>query len=171
MNRTRSRSAVVAGGGHLIVMLLAAVAGAGTAVPEAILLVRHAETTPDGSADPALSPAGLARAERLAVMAGGLGLTSLYSSPYRRTRGTAAAVAAATGLALRDYDPRALHDLADRLLAAPGRHLVVGHSNTTPALVALLGGDPGEPIPEDEYGRVYLLVPTEAGMRTFVFRY
>jgi hypothetical protein len=34
---------------------------------------------------------------------------------------------------------------------------VVGHSNTTPELAGLLGGDPGSPISEDEYDRLYAI--------------
>ena len=48
-------------------------------------------------------------------------------------------------------------ELAAALLSSPGRHLVVGHSNTTPELVGLLGGDPSSPIPEDEYDRLYVV--------------
>jgi len=40
-----------------------------------------------------------------------------------------------------------------------GRILVSGHSNTTPALVQLLGGDPGEPINEkSEFDRLYVMI-------------
>jgi len=48
--------------------------------------------------------------------------------------------------------------MAAKLKATPGRHLVVGHSNTTPQLTELLGGDGGEPIVEaTEYDRLYVV--------------
>lgn len=139
--------------------------------PALIVLVRHAETVHDDSRDPALSDAGLQRAERLAVLLADAGFTRVHSSPYRRTLQTAGRVAAAVGEDVVEYDPRALPDVAASLMAQPGRHLVVGHSNTTPMLVELLGGDPGPPISEDEHGRIYVLVPGTDGMVTLVLHY
>ena len=41
---------------------------------------------------------------------------------------------------------------------------VVGHSNTTPALTELLGGDPGGPIEEkNEYDRLYIVSMSAEG--------
>jgi broad specificity phosphatase PhoE len=131
--------------------------------PTVVILVRHAETEPDGTADPALSAAGAARAERLAEMHSGARLDGVHSTPLRRTRETAAAVAGANGVPLREYDPAGLVGLAERLTREGGTHLVVGHSNTTPALVRALGGDPGAPIPESEYGRLYVVFPAAGG--------
>jgi broad specificity phosphatase PhoE len=83
----------------------------------------------------------------------------VLSSDLRRTRETAAPLAAALGLEVELYDPGALEELLPVLTGAPGRTLVVGHSNTTPQLVELLGGAPGEPIDEPtEYDRLYTLV-------------
>ncbi len=56
------------------------------------------------------------------------------------------------------YDRDNLSELAEKLLAHPGRYLVVGHSDTTPELVRLLGGEPGSNIADDEYDRLYVLV-------------
>lgn len=139
--------------------------------PEIIILVRHGETEPDGTRDPALSGVGVVRAGRLAALLADAGLTAIHSTDYRRTRGTASPIAEATGLDVLAYDPRDLPAFAARLRSSPGRHLVVGHSNTTPALVELLGGDPGPPIAEDEHGRIYVLVPAEEGFRTLALRY
>lgn len=139
--------------------------------PELIILVRHGETAPDGTRDPGLSETGVSRADRLAALLADAGLTRIHTTGYRRTRGTAAPVAAALGMGAVEYDPRDLPAFAALLVTEPGRHLVVGHSNTTPELVALLGGDPGPPIAEDEHGRVYVLVPTGDGVRSLVLRY
>ncbi len=54
---------------------------------------------------------------------------------------------------------------------APGRHLVVGHSNTTHDLVTALGGDPGPPIESLEYDRLYLVSMEEGGVRTILLRF
>ncbi|HSH44860.1 MAG TPA: phosphoglycerate mutase family protein, partial [Longimicrobiales bacterium] len=142
--------------------------GESTAV---LYLVRHAETADDGTGDPPLSEAGEARASRLARMLAGAGLTAIHTTPYQRTRGTAAAVAEALGLTAGEYDPADLPGFAARLAESGGRHLVVGHSNTTPALVAALGGDPGGPISESEYGRVYQLTLGDEGVHTVILGY
>ena len=128
------------------------------AVPktDAIFLVRHAEKTADKN-DPGLTQAGQARALALANRLGGEGITHIHSSDYIRTRDTAEPLAEKMGLEVQIYDPRDLPAMAAKLKATPGRHLVVGHSNTTPPLVELLGGDGGSPIVEaSEYDRLYI---------------
>ena len=124
-----------------------------------VYLVRHAEKTAKNigdATDPALTPDGQARADALATRLAGAGLTHIHSSDTRRTRDTAAPIAAATGLTVGLYDPRDLPGMAETLRATPGTHLVVGHSNTTPQLVEALGGEPGAPIVEaTEYDRLY----------------
>lgn len=141
------------------------------ASPTVVYLVRHAETEPDGTADPPLSAEGRERAARLVRMVAGAGVTAVHSTPYRRTRGTAERVGAALGLTVQEYDPSDLEAFAKGLMEQGGRHLVVGHSNTTPALVRVLGGDPVGPIPEDDYGRVYVLAADSDGVRTLVTGY
>lgn len=136
-----------------------------------VYLVRHAEPTPppyDGSPpDPHLSDAGRARAGSLADVLGDEPLERILSTDLNRTRETAAPVSARTGVSVEIYDPGALDELAIELAAAPGRHLVVGHSNTTPELVSLLGGDPGPPIEEErEFDRLYVVVLAPDGTVT-----
>ena len=130
-----------------------------------IYLVRHAETAPDGTNDPPLSDAGRARADRLAQMFADEGLTAVHTTAYRRTRATAAPVAKAVGLVELEYDPRDLARFAAKLREEGGRHLVVGHSNTTPELVRALGGE-AEPMPETEFARVYRVVVRPDGVET-----
>ena len=127
-----------------------------------LFLVRHAEKG-DG-ADPPLTEAGQRRAQTLARMLAESGIGHIHSTDYVRTRETAAPVAERLGLEVRIYDPARLEELADKLLHEGGRHLVVGHSNTTPELVSVLGGDPGEPIEDAwEYDRLYLVIPDSQG--------
>ncbi len=120
-------------------------------------LVRHAEKV-DDSRDPALSPAGEARARELARILGNAGITHVWSTDFQRTRHTAAPIAAALGLQVRTYNPSDLAGFAAELRRTPGRHLVVGHSNTTPGTVEALGGDPGPLTPDTEYDRLYVVV-------------
>jgi hypothetical protein len=70
------------------------------------------------------------------------------------------------------YDPSDLYALARELNAKGGRHLVVGHSNTTPDLVEILGGVPGPAIVEEtEYDRLYILTIGKDGVNTVLLRY
>lgn len=122
---------------------------------DGVYLVRHAEKTTDKD-DPALTEAGQARAEALADLLADKKLTHIHSSDTKRTRDTAAPLAERLGLEVALYNPRDLPAMAAKLKATPGRHLVVGHSNTTPQLTELLGGDGGTPIVEaTEYDRLY----------------
>jgi phosphohistidine phosphatase SixA len=145
----------------LLFPLLATCQPRGNQEETLVFLVRHAERADDGGMaseeDPHLSAAGEERAEVLARMLKDAGITHIHSSDYLRTRETAAPLAAATGLDVSTYDARDLESFAAELLATPGRHLVVGHSNSTPELVAALGGEPYGEIESMEYDRLYLV--------------
>ena len=133
-----------------------------------IYLVRHAERATDDPRDPTLSPAGQARALELARLLADAPLTRIFSTDFRRTVSTATPTAEDHGLTLELYDPRGegMARTAELLRSTPGHHLVVGHSNTTPALVEALGGDPVSPIDEMEYDRVYLVTVSPGGVVT-----
>ena len=136
-----------------------------------VYLVRHAERAEDGTNDPPVSQAGEERARLLARMLGDAGIERIHSTDYRRTRATAAPLADRLGLQVESYDPRDLRALAARLQTEGGRHLVVGHSNTTPDAVRALGGAPGDPIHESEYDRLYIVVVTGDGVTTELVRF
>lgn len=138
-----------------------------------IYLVRHAEKVLDGSRDPALTRQGLERAAALAEVLEDAGVTHVHSSDLVRTRRTAQPLADRLRLPVEIYDPRNLPALAAKLRATPGRHLVSGHSDTTPELVRLLGGVPGDEIDEPtEYDRLYIVVLGEdGGATTVLLRY
>lgn len=128
-----------------------------------VFLVRHAEKA-DKSRDPELSPEGEQRAELLAKMLADSSIEHIHSSEYKRTMNTAQAVADMLGLDIQTYDPRDLNALAEKLKKQGGKHLVVGHSNSTPSLVGLLGGDPGSPIDDaSEYDRLYIVTVSGGG--------
>jgi probable phosphoglycerate mutase len=123
-----------------------------------IYLVRHAEKETDGSKDPALTLVGSQRAADLAVLLKSADIQRIFSTDFTRTRETAAPTAAMIGADIEIYDPKALEPFAGQLLELEINALVVGHSNTTPELVELMGGDGGTPIAEEwEYDRIYLV--------------
>ena len=142
------------------------------ALDNVIVLVRHAEKV-DDSRDAELSETGRARADVLAALLKDMKIDTIYSSDYIRTRDTARPLAEALGLDLELYDPGDLdlEALATKLRAAEGRFLVVGHSNTTPRLVGLIGGEPGTDIADDEYDRLYIVVAGSGGPVTSLLRF
>lgn len=137
-----------------------------------IFAVRHAEKV-DASRDPALSPDGGKRALALAQTLRSAGVEHVHSSDFIRTRDTAAPTAAAQRLKVQLYDPRKLPDLVKKLRKQGGRHLVVGHSNTTPQLVKLLGGEAGGKINEGgEFDRLYVVTINKDGaVQSVLLRY
>jgi len=143
-----------------VTILVATIAFTGCsagAKPLTVFLVRHVEDFDSGN-DPKLTAAGMERAEALARNLADAGIRHIHSSDYFRTRDTAAPAAARWNLKVELYDPRDLPALAAELVRSGGNHLVVGHSNTTPAMVGLLGGDPGPEIEEaTEYDRLYIV--------------
>ena len=135
-----------------------------------VFLVRHAEKL--SGDDPALTEDGEARSEALADLLEDAGIEHIHSSDYQRTRQTAEPLASRLDLPIRLYDPRDLPTLAAQLREEGGRHLVVGHSNTTPPLAEALGGDGGEPIYEPtEYDRLYLITISGDDTGTVLLRY
>ena len=160
--------------GFLVGLFLLVVTGQAWAGESSLVfLVRHAEKTTEEAygqlKDPRLTAAGKERAEVLARLLAPAGITAVHSTDYRRTRETAAPTAEALGLDVQLYDARMLESFANELKQSQGRHLVVGHSNTTPQLVRLLGGEPGEPIDEaTEYDRLYILVQHPEGNVTTI---
>lgn len=141
--------------------------------PIVVFLVRHAEKTEDSmEKDSHLTEDGYIRAAELARTLADAEIEYVHSSDYIRTRNTAAPVADLFGLEMELYATSDLHDLADTIKARGGRHLVVGHSNTTPVMVEILGGKPGVPIVEaNEYDRLYILTITGNGVNTVLLRY
>lgn len=136
-----------------------------------IYLVRHAEKTAVAN-DPALTPDGEARAEALADRLNDAALTAIYSTDTTRTKTTAEPIAKRLLLPIFVYDGRALEDFARDLKAQTGQILVVGHSNTTPDLVDLLGGDPVGAINEaGEYDRLYVVTIEDGEISSVLERY
>ena len=70
----------------------------------------------------------------------------IHTTDFIRTKKTAQPTAEMLNIKVEIYNPRELKEFASKLKNTRGRHLVVGHSNTIPELVKLLGGEPGTPI-------------------------
>ncbi|AMX03383.1 SixA phosphatase family protein [Microbulbifer thermotolerans] len=141
--------------------------------PQVIYLVRHAEKSASGDQrDPALAKLGRERARHLAYVLGDARIEKIFTTDYARTRQTVEPLANQLGLTPEVYDPRVLREFAQQLLQTGGRSLVVGHSNTTPQLVALLGGDAGAAIDEkSEFDRLYIVIRDRGHVTTILQRY
>ncbi|MES2317059.1 MAG: pre-peptidase C-terminal domain-containing protein [Pseudomonadota bacterium] len=119
-----------------------------------IYVTRHAEK---GTAvdDPALTAAGVTRAQNIAATLKKANITSIYSTNFLRTQQTAQPLATLLTLPVKSYDGGQIPTFAQQLLALPGNTLVVGHTDTVPDLIRQLGGDTIAPIAETEFDRLY----------------
>lgn len=138
----------------LVVSLLAGSAAAGPLV----VVVRHAEKA-DSSRDPALSESGLARARALGSVFASAPPTHVFVTPLRRTRETAAGFDVEPVVVPLDQGTEFhVKQTVDAVRALPERAtvLVVGHSNTVPAIVRSLGGAAAD-IPDCEYDRLTVI--------------
>jgi broad specificity phosphatase PhoE len=138
------------------------------AAQKLVIVVRHAERADGGPVasamtgvqDPPLSAAGTARAARLATMFADAGVKAVFSSEYRRTQDTAKPLADKLGLQVQTIPAKDLPGLVARLKSQHAQDVVVvvGHSNTVPAIVKQFGG--GEiTVPEDDYTSLFIVVP------------
>ena len=130
-------------------------------------LFRHGETVQPASQDtpdPVLDERGVERAKTLADMLADSAITHIFTSDFNRTRMTVEPLSERSGLTIESYNPYDLEQFAETLRFMDGKIVISGHSNTTPALVRLLGMDPGDPIDEKvEYNRFYSVYRSTSG--------
>jgi broad specificity phosphatase PhoE len=138
-------------------MIASAVVPASAAPPLTVVLVRHAEKETN-VADPPLTEAGRERAETLANMLAEVGITTIFTSEYKRTRETAAPLAKRLGLTVTVVPAKDLDALLSKVRALPagGRALIVGHSDTVPALAHRLTGAKVAELTDADYDRLYV---------------
>lgn len=138
------------------------------APPALVLVVRHAEKA-DNSSDPVLSAIGMARAEALAAALSNAAVDHVIVTPLKRTRLTAGPLIDARGL-----EPEVIGfgaDMASHIanIAAAARRqsgkvvLVVGHSNTVPAIVHALGGPKMPDLCDSRYAAMFAVIPGATG--------
>ena len=123
-------------------------------------LIRHAEKelSDKSNRNPHLTKEGHVRAKAWRSVFKHLNLDHIYSSPYHRTEETAQPIADAQQRSIETYDPRDLYNEAFQRATQGKKVLVVGHSNTTPALAnAILGEAIYRPIDESIHGNLYIV--------------
>lgn len=145
------------------------------AQPSMVVLVRHGEKATVGGSDPSLSEAGVARAQALAGALTMLTPNAIVVSSLKRTGETAAVVVSKTGVVptvipIDGGGAAHVAAVAAAVRAARGIVLVVGHSNTVPAIVTALGGPPLPDLCDASYATLFVLTPGQAGAAAQVVR-
>jgi len=130
-----------------------------------VVLVRHAEkaVVEAGNNDPPLSEAGSARAVALREALGEMHFDAVIATERQRTQATAGPLAQAHGLTPEIVSLRHGAAHVDSVAAAVRRHaghtvLVVGHSNTVPAIVHALGGPKLPDLCEPQFSNLFVVV-------------
>jgi broad specificity phosphatase PhoE len=133
-----------------------------------VYLVRHGEkaTAVPSDPNPALTPAGRARAEALTAKLANAGVTHIISTQWTRTRETAQPLASRLGLHM-EIVPTTVSGFADSTAAAVLRHrgktiLVVGHSNTIASVIAALGGPRLPDLCDSEHSNLFVMRITKS---------
>ncbi len=148
-----------------------------------VFLVRHAEKQSNAT-DTELSDVGHKRAQRLAEVLAKASVKAIYTSQFQRTKQTAAPLAQALGLtpteikvesvqnpagqmAGSSLSPLTLKNYGDAISQNGGQTaLIVGHSNSTPAIIAKLGIVQPVTIPDSEYDNLYMVTIYAKGKAT-----
>lgn len=126
-----------------------------------LIFVRHAEKSDDGTSDPSLSVEGHQRAINLAqLMMNNYDLAAIYSTQYKRTQETAKPISDSLKISVIGYQLNNPDSLINMIIDTyRGKEvLIVGHSNTTPALVNIaLGERKYEQLDESDFSNVFEL--------------
>ncbi|MGD8277722.1 MAG: histidine phosphatase family protein [Gemmatimonadota bacterium] len=167
--------------GFLLAASAAAPLAAQSGPATSVYLVRHAEKAATPADDPLLTADGEARAQALADVLRDARVQAIFVTQYARTQLTATPTARRAGIDLTVVAIRAgamsaaaavdanVRATAERIRANPGTNaLVVGHSNTIPAIIRALGApDPG-PIADDDYDNFFVVTLQEGRAPTLV---
>jgi|SRR5712691_11256095 len=154
--------------GTAILILAAFLWPAVSRAQRAVIVVRHAEKVSDS--DERLSEAGRARAMRLAALLKDAGVTTIYATDTERAKDTAQPLADAAKLPVQTYDLGSSGP-GKAVVAKPfiarlrQQHagdvvLVVGHSNTVPALLQALGCAGNVSLAQGDYDNLFVVVPS-----------
>jgi broad specificity phosphatase PhoE len=130
-----------------------------------VFLVRHTEKASGQGDDPELTEAGRERAQRLRDALLPAKPSAVYATQYRRTQQTGQPLADAMALPItvletsKERAGQYPDALLERICALPDASsvLVVGHSNTLPAIVGAWTQDPISPIEDDEHDRLFMV--------------
>ncbi|HVF23774.1 MAG TPA: phosphoglycerate mutase family protein [Pyrinomonadaceae bacterium] len=160
-----------------VLLLLSSFVFAQTAEPvTTVFLVRHSERAEEPRQDPPLTEQGVARSQALARLLSAAGIKAIYTSQFARTKLTAEPLAkqlniTATPISLKSNptNPRQIaeestKETVDKILShAGGSVLVVGHSNSIPDVIKMLGGDVAPAIDEKKFDDLFVVTVYSKG--------
>lgn len=154
----------------LLCLLAASASSPARAQTTVVVLVRHAEKGTTPADDPPLTAAGIARAQALAAALANTNVQAVITTELTRTKETARPLVEARGITPQvvHSGPRDAHAkaVADAVRAHEGQTvLVVGHSNTVPAIIAALGGPKLPDICDSQYSNLFVLIIGPAGRK------
>ena len=145
----------------------------------AVFVVRHAEKISES--DERLTDAGRKRAARLAKMLANAGIRAIYATDTERARDTAGPLAEQLRLNVTTYDVGAgmsgkPPDASSFVQSLRRDHaqdavLVVGHSNTVPAILKALGCAEEVTIGAQQYDDLFVVVPGGGGATLVRLKY
>ena len=138
--------------------------------PITVFLIRHAEREDEPRQDPPLSKLGVARGEALARLLSTAGIKAIFTSQYARTKQTAEPLATKLGLTVTPFtlktnpaNPRQIAEestaeVTNKILEHAGQSvLVIGHSNSIPDVIKMLGGDVVPTIDEQKFDDLFIV--------------
>ena len=138
--------------------------------PKTVFLIRHAEKEDEPRQDPPLKKEGVTRSQELARLLSNSGIKAIYTSQFARTKQTAEPLAAKLGLTVASIslksspaNPRQIAEestaeVVNKILEGPGENvLVVGHSNSIPDVIKMLGGDVVPTIDERKFDDLFIV--------------
>jgi broad specificity phosphatase PhoE len=155
-----------------LLVTIAAIAWPQAARSTTVILVRHAEKAAEPADDPPLTATGEARAKDLWNAVKDAGVTAIITTQLVRTRATAEPTANAvhvTPEVVRAGGAAHAQDVASAVRKHDGQTvLVVGHSNTVPAIVEALGAPRPANICDPEYDNLYIVTIAPDGKANLV---
>jgi broad specificity phosphatase PhoE len=159
--RVRVVSAVV------LLMLAIATRVSAQGASTTVIVVRHAEKAAVPANDPPLTAEGKARSRDLVEALRNAGVTAVITTQFLRTRDTGQPLASALSITAEVVPTSGATHVAD-VVAAVRRHagqtvLVVGHSNTVPAIVEALGAAKPAAMCDAEYDNLYIVTIRATG--------
>ncbi|HEY0319811.1 MAG TPA: phosphoglycerate mutase family protein [Pyrinomonadaceae bacterium] len=135
-----------------------------------VILVRHAEKADAPREDPPLTEAGVARSQKLASLLASAGVKAIYTSQFLRTKQTAEPLAKQLGITVapitiqtkqsnpREVSEQSIRQIVDKIMEHPGDTvLIIGHSNSVPDVIKMLGGDTVPTIDEKKFDDLFIV--------------
>jgi broad specificity phosphatase PhoE len=136
-----------------------------------VFLVRHAERADEPRQDPPLTEKGIARSEALARLLGTANIKAIYTSQFARTKLTGEPLAKQVGvpvtaitLKTSPSNPRAIaeestQEIVEKIMSqqTDGNILVIGHSNSIPDVIKMLGGNDVPTIDEKKFDDLFIV--------------